>query len=989
MRTLLLTLTTCLLALPAQAKYSGGTGEPNDPYQIATAADLIALGETLSGIGAAGDSLTDEYSQRGAKYGDSSALCWVDLLGRLRGPTSALPELTFGDYQTSSMGSPRYRGYSHNWALAGADTATLLSQGQHTGLASQIRQGQVQYVAVFIGSNDFYPAYQALYSQTMPIPGPDGRQCATVPDYVNSIIARYTTALDAVSNASAKIVMATVADHGSLPSWIKDFPDAGERHYVTDVVMAVNDKLKTLATERKLPIVDMFELVSLFYVDSTPSNVGGVSIFKTVAPTPDARYAVLPDGFHPGTIWQGLLANAFLEACNRTYKTSFTPLSDREILTAAGLAHLASPRDSFFDIRPYVNVPAWARYSGGTGEPNDPYQIATAEDLMLLGQTPEDYDKHFILTADIDLDPNLPGRRVFGISSFGGVFNGNGHTISRLRLPLFGQLESGAEVKDLGVVDVNIVGAGTGVGALVGSNGEEFWDAGGGVISRCYSTGVVSGEDVIGGLVGINYHNVTNCYSTTAVRGGYGVGGLVGVNYGTVAQSYSIGEVNGDDHVGGLVGNGQRETGCFWDTQTSNQPTRVWSSGTGKTTAEMQDIQTYLSAGWDFVGETENGTSEIWRMPEGGGYPVLARFSGYIPPGLQGAGTSDDPYMVSNVLELGAMVYYSSYAHYQLAASIDLHGIHWGTAVVPWFAGVFDGNDATISQLTVMGGSYLGLFGQLAASAEIKNLAVVDVNITGSGDCVGGLVGSNGSYYFNESEDGWHYWGGAMARCCSTGVVAGDSLVGGLVGWNGGDITQCHSVCAVTGDSDVGGLVGCNDRLDDGRGIALSYSAGPVDGSRSVGGLVGRNWNPVDNCYSTGAVTGDWEVGGLMGSNTGVVTRCYATGPVRGNSSLGGFVGSDHAWGACPSPGATACIRGWFHQGDVTTSFWDIQTSGQATSAGGTGKTTAEMQMASTFINAGWDFVGETANGTEDIWWIDEGKDYPRLWWEAAGEPPP
>jgi len=50
-------------------------------------------------------------------------------------------------------------------------------------------------------------------------------------------------------------------------------------------------------------------------------------------------------------------------------------------------------------------LPAHAKYSGGTGEPNDPYQIATAEDLMLLGDSPEDYDKHFILTADIDLDP--------------------------------------------------------------------------------------------------------------------------------------------------------------------------------------------------------------------------------------------------------------------------------------------------------------------------------------------------------------------------------------------------------------------------------------------------------------------------------------------------------------------------------------------------------------------------------------------------------
>jgi hypothetical protein len=46
--------------------------------------------------------------------------------------------------------------------------------------------------------------------------------------------------------------------------------------------------------------------------------------------------------------------------------------------------------------------------------------------------------------------------------------------------------------------------------------------------------------------------------------------------------------------------------------------------------------------------------------------------------------------------------------------------------------------------------------------------------------------------------------------------------------------------------------------------------------------------------------------------------------------------------------------------------------------------TTAEMQTASTFLNAGWHFAGETANGTADLWWILEGKDYPRLWWEAA-----
>jgi hypothetical protein len=70
------------------------------------------------------------------------------------------------------------------------------------------------------------------------------------------------------------------------------------------------------------------------------------------------------------------------------------------------------------------------------------------------------------------------------------------------------------------------------------------------------------------------------------------------------------------------------------------------------------------------------------------------------------------------------------------------------------------------------------------------------------------------------------------------------------------------------------------------------------------------------------------------------------------------------------------------YAGGVNQCFWDTQTSGQDTSVGGLGKTTPEMQTASTFLEAGWDFVDETDNGTEDIWTICEGVDYPRLAWE-------
>ena len=51
-------------------------------------------------------------------------------------------------------------------------------------------------------------------------------------------------------------------------------------------------------------------------------------------------------------------------------------------------------------------------------------------------------------------------------------------------------------------------------------------------------------------------------------------------------------------------------------------------------------------------------------------------------------------------------------------------------------------------------------------------------------------------------------------------------------------------------------------------------------------------------------------------------------------------------------------------------SFWDIGTSGQTESAGGTGLTTAEMQDIEIFLDAGWDFIDETDNGTDDTWFM-------------------
>jgi len=506
-------------------------------------------------------------------------------------------------------------------------------------------------------------------------------------------------------------------------------------------------------------------------------------------------------------------------------------------------------------------------------------------------------------------------------------------------------------------------------------------------VIHCFSTGAIEGEEHVGGLVGITYGSITQCYSTCDVVGSERVGGLLGDNrQGFVNCCYSTGEVTGEKYVGGLVGyngfytqviqcystglvdgiglpigglvgyNWGSIDNSFWDIQTSNQS---WSAGgIGLTTDEMQDVQTYLDAGWNWVDKIENGTSEVWLMPEEGGYPTLAIFSGYTPPQLRGLGTSKEPYLLSDAIELGAIVHYSPEAHYRMTASIDLVDIDWGTAVIPRFAGTFDGNNLTISHLTIEGGRYLGLFGCLSSRGKIIDLGVVDVNIAGS-DYVGGLVG-------------WH--NGKTIGSYSTGTVRGREQIGGLVGRNRqSDIIQCYSTCKVDGIEAVGGLTGLNDEA---TLISESYSAGHVSGEICVGGLVGisdatQNWDGgiIINCYNTSTVSGETKVGGIVGSIIGPVdpgftpwirppipteiTNCYNTGTVSGNKYVGGLVGSGDSI--------------------INSCFWDTEASGcSENNGGGTGKATEEMQAATTFHI--WDGCG--------VWTIDDGNDYPRLAWE-------
>jgi formylglycine-generating enzyme required for sulfatase activity len=242
------------------------------------------------------------------------------------------------------------------------------------------------------------------------------------------------------------------------------------------------------------------------------------------------------------------------------------------------------------------------------------------------------------------------------------------------------------------------------------------------------------------------------------------------------------------------------------------------------------------------------------------------------------------------------------------------------------------------AEVVIMGSSnYIGgLFGD--ASSPRIDRSTAEGTVSGSG-LVGGVAGQSSS--------------GVIQRTYFTGeVIASGSSIGGLVGYaSHTTLTHVGSDATVNGTSSVGGLLGSKSSGT----LRLAWSRGSVHGSGSeVGGLVGRRTGTsgtpmIAESYSHAAVSGASSVGGLTGNwSSGVIQRSFSTGSVTGTgSNVGGLNGSG---------------------GTVVDGFWDMETSGQSTSAGGTGLTTAQMRQQSSF-EPGFDFA--------NIWQIEEGVGYP------------
>ncbi|MGK5011526.1 YDG domain-containing protein [Janthinobacterium sp. MDB2-8] len=483
------------------------------------------------------------------------------------------------------------------------------------------------------------------------------------------------------------------------------------------------------------------------------------------------------------------------------------------------------------------------------------------------------------------------------------------------------------------------VTAGVGAGGVAYSNGTGTAT---GLITNSYNTGVIIGAGQVGGVVGYNFlkGTVTNSYSTGSVTAGAttgtvrAYGGLVGDNRGTIANSYATGAVTGTVATGGVVGS----------SPAGGTITNVYSSG----------AVSLISGGTGTPGGVVGnmaGTSSI-----NGGY-----FNTTLNPSpMTAIGVLSTSGATTSISGLTAtqMQTAANFATFSFTTTTGLTGNNW----------VMVDTDGTLNNLSGAPGATGPMLASehsttINSSHQLQLMAMnlagnytlgMDINAATTGLATdvwnGGSfipVGNNTAAPFTGTLDGaGHVVSGLVVYRPGTNFA-------GLFGATSSSATVRNIGLedgSITGKNGTGALIGSNLGL-----VSGSFSTASVAGGTQVGGLVGANGvgSTITNSYASGAVTGTGVIGGLVGLNAGTLTNNYASGTVTGGSTAGGLVGTNSGTGSSSG------------------NFWDTATSGKSTSATGSGLTTAQMKLLSTYTTPGWDLSG--------AWIVYDTNTYPLL----------
>jgi hypothetical protein len=287
----------------------------------------------IGGLGAIGDSLTDEYAEEDYDY----AANWFEQLVECRG-IDAGPTAAEANEPNGTWGEPRRTGYQYNWARWGATTQDAIDPNhpQHTGLAALVDPNQITHATIWIGVNDILVEHYGSIAYG-----------EYTDEQIEAIIQQFATnlevILDTVEATDVDLVLGNLVDIGFSPFVISWFGDPVQRQRVQDVFARMNQRVDRISRAHELPLVDMFRLWNTIFGTHQSPNIilviGNQNIRLDLCDNSlneRLRRAWVHDCIHPHPTIQGIHANVFIEAFNRAYDTQLELFTEEELLAHRG-----------------------------------------------------------------------------------------------------------------------------------------------------------------------------------------------------------------------------------------------------------------------------------------------------------------------------------------------------------------------------------------------------------------------------------------------------------------------------------------------------------------------------------------------------------------------------------------------------------------------------------------------------------------------------
>lgn len=439
-----------------------------------------------------------------------------------------------------------------------------------------------------------------------------------------------------------------------------------------------------------------------------------------------------------------------------------------------------------------------------------------------------------------------------------------------------------------------VTGTGNNVGGLLGTNI--------GSVENGRNNGAITGNDYVGGLVGINGENstLTNLVndSSAAITGEQYVGGIAGSNAGTITTGneetdetvnlINRGTITGQQYVGGVAGsNSGTITNANNDVELNVKDSTAdaqyfggiagVNTGTINKATNTADVN---ADGADYVGGIVGKNDGTLKDMAGNSGTVTG---GEFVGGVAGLNTNNKPLDGVEASNTGTVF-----------------------ATDGGAGGIFAVNNADItnSKLTNNGAvignggnGTGGIFGVNTGNISTSSLInEVDGQVIGTNN-VGGLIGKNTGTIIGGRDDADSYY---KYQIYNNGVIN----VGTYIYNNKNGEYEFQ----VDTGSNIGGLIG-NNTTENGKtgSLTAGYNTGAINasGSTNVGGIAGSNSGTIDQVFNTvmvkpgsnqdDAIEGGKNVGGLVGNNSGILNNAYnTTSEVKGNAaSTGNLVGTN------------------------------------------------------------------------------------------------